>query len=317
MADSKSNQVTTKPNQVRTKSIPEDEDWRPEILVIGPDGIKGFYYCGALSYLESESILDNVHTIVGCSIGAIIGLLINCSYSIIEITSEAADINLFDDLSSINVDNIKRGVGLMSNQALREKMTKLVMKKFGNDFDHVPTLSELYLKTGLRFCVISHNLSKRKVAYLNANTEPDISCVEAVLLSANIPLIFHKARYNGDIYIDGAFVNPYPIDYFDDENLRTLGMFVDSVVSDSDLTGISLRDLLHYVSSIAYASIGQIRSMIIRSVKSDCRHLMLTTPVTGLSSDDRDKSRMIADGSKKAREFHLNNFRNSNIEKRT
>ncbi|GAH01238.1 unnamed protein product, partial [marine sediment metagenome] len=57
-------------------TIPKKEEWKPNILVIGPGGIKGFYYCGALLSLDSGGILSDVDTIVGCSVGSLIGLLL-------------------------------------------------------------------------------------------------------------------------------------------------------------------------------------------------------------------------------------------------
>lgn len=312
--------VNLGPNQYKGKDKDEVEVnieevgadvFLPDILVLGPGGIKGFYYCGALSFFEEERILVNVGTIVGCSVGSILGLLINAKYTCLEILSEAASIDLFVDINSIKLENIKNNIGLMSNTIISDKLNFLMKKSFGR----IPTFSQLYDETGIRFSVVTYNLTQRKPVYMSAKTHPDMSVVEAVLLSCNIPVFFHQARYNGDVYIDGAFVNPYPIDLFDDENIKTLGLFVDSIPNPSELVqeNTSFKSIISYISSVAYSSIGQIRKMLIRSVKSECRHLQLKTPIVGLSTDMTSKYNMWKEGYEKARQFYNSGFNDEEL----
>ena len=43
-------------------------------LVFSGGGIKGISYIGIIKYLEDEDLLKNINTIVGTSIGSVLGL---------------------------------------------------------------------------------------------------------------------------------------------------------------------------------------------------------------------------------------------------
>src|SRR6056297_3123288 len=90
--------------------------WTPELIVLGPGGVKGFLELGSLLVLEKWGWLDNVHTFVGVSVGAIISLLLICGYKVSEIIAEAADANIFQDMSTVRFSDIKGNVGLVSNE---------------------------------------------------------------------------------------------------------------------------------------------------------------------------------------------------------
>jgi hypothetical protein len=70
------------------------------------------------------------------------------------------------------------------------------------------------------------------VVNLNHETHPDLCCVDAALMSMNIPLIFHKINYKGHLYVDGALGNPLPLDLYQDKNV--LAFYIENVYSDLD-----------------------------------------------------------------------------------
>jgi|DewCreStandDraft_4_1066084.scaffolds.fasta_scaffold02793_20 predicted acylesterase/phospholipase RssA len=276
------------------------EDWNPEILVLGPGGIKGFLFLGALLILESEGYLERIKTFVGVSVGAIISLLLVAGYTVTEIISEAVDTSLFQDISCINLTEIKENTGLISNRSIKEKLIARIEDKFGK----ILSLQELYDATGLEFMCVTMNLDQDKAEYISRKTYPQMSCVDAVLLSMNIPLLFYKLKYRGCVYIDGAFANPYPIDVYDDGKRDILGMYITSsnpahhVPVDSHLA--------LYLYKIIDSSMTQIRERIIRSSSPRCKHLELISPTfdtTGLTVDLKLKSQMITIGYTAAKEF--------------
>ena len=82
-------------------------EWIPNVLVLGPGGIKGFAELGALIFLESVNYIDSIDTIVGCSVGSVIGLLLIIGYSATEILSEVIQSSIFDEIGSISLKDIK------------------------------------------------------------------------------------------------------------------------------------------------------------------------------------------------------------------
>jgi len=55
--------------------------WKPDIVILGPGGIKGFLELGVLYALQNNNLLENVHTYVGVSVGSIISLLLVCGFA--------------------------------------------------------------------------------------------------------------------------------------------------------------------------------------------------------------------------------------------
>ncbi len=275
------------------------EIWKPQVLILPPGGEKGFLELGALSYFEEVNLIDDVHTVVGCSVGSIIGLLLVAGYTSVEILSEAVDTNLFHDIDSINLSDIKDNFGLLSNTNVKNKLEILLRKKFGL----VPTLNQLYAFTGIRFCVTTFNLSQGKPVYLTAESEPDLSCVDAVMLSSNIPFLFHRLKYKGSTYIDGAFGNPYPVDVYDDGNNNILGMYICSDDERIPKDGGNWW----YINMVIHSPMHEIRRLIKERSSQKCKHLRLDVPPTeqpGITYRDIDKARMYKTGYTQAKEFH-------------
>src|SRR6056297_432346 len=102
----------------------------PEVLVLGPGGVKGFLQLGALYRLEQDKMLDNIQIYCGVSVGAIISLMMVCGYTISEIIMDAVDMDLFEDFSNISISKIPKKIGIMSNKAIKKKLEEKIIQKF-------------------------------------------------------------------------------------------------------------------------------------------------------------------------------------------
>jgi len=274
--------------------------WKPEILVLGPGGIKGFLELGALVGLEKEGLLSDVTTYVGVSVGAIISLLLVVGYTVTEIIVEAADANIFEDFSSVSWKDIKENFGLVSSAPIKRKLTKRVMEKFG----YVPTLEQLYHSTGVELVCVTANLDKEITEYMSYRTEPGMSSVDAVMYSMNIPIIFYKLKYKGCVYVDGALGNPYPVDEYDDGSVNILGVYIESTCRTEREPSDSTTTM--YVHKIIQFTMSQLRDKIIKTCSERCKHLCLKSNIvdsTGLTIDAHLKADMILDGYTYAQKF--------------
>jgi predicted acylesterase/phospholipase RssA len=219
---------------------PIETPWTPDTLVLGPGGIRGFMELGALLAFEQEGHLNDITTVVGVSVGALIGLLFTAGLTVGEIIDTALHVDFFEDVESIiqilksdkpynafsRFPTVRDRKGLLSNDVVKKELQRQLIAKFG----FTPSLHQLYLATGIKFIATSMNLRQRQPVYLSYETDPDLSVIDAVLLSMNIPLIFYQLRYKGDLHIDGAFANPYPVDLFRNTDKRILGL---SILSSS------------------------------------------------------------------------------------
>lgn len=271
--------------------------WQADSILIGPGGIKGFMELGFLLYMEEKSLLDKCTAFVGVSVGAIISLLIVAGYSIYEIIDQASKTNLLEDINSTSLFEIQRVSGLISQKKIKENLEELIVAKFGK----VLSMGELYLATGIELYLTSLRLhpTNPQPVHFSYQVNPEISCVEAAILSANIPIIFHRLYYQRDSYIDGALGDPYPIHLLDNGNRNVLGLYIQATFDQQD-------GFLTYLRQIFYASMLQLRNIRIQQASLRCRHVSLESnnldPV-GFSTNANDKITMVKEGYEVARKF--------------
>lgn len=290
--------------QDRKYSHPVKELWRPDVLVLGPGGFKSLTELGALNELENNHFLDRVKTYVGVSAGALISLLLVSGYTPKQIITQAITFDLFHDVfKDFTIEKLKdveKKQGILPNNSLKEKLESMVQDKFGV----IPTLKGLYNTTGLKLVTVTLNIDISKVCHISHETDPDISCVEAVLLSTNIPIVFQKIKYKGHAYIDGALGDPYPIDKYDDGIHNVLGLYI--------FNNMSSENIGDYFRSIIEATITQLRLRSMEKLSERCKHIGLNSILkdsTGLGITADQKVALILDGEKAASNFITNNLR--------
>lgn len=287
--------------------------WLPKVLTIGSGGIKGFTCLGFLMRLEE--FLDDVEYYSGCSVGAMICLLLMSGYSCLDIFLEASEMieNLLN-ISSLNLKQITKRKGILGSSILKTQMEKMMMDKFSI----VPTFNQLYTLCGnKKICIVTSELSGECI-YMNKNTFPDLSVVEAILMSSNIPGAFEEIIIDNKFYIDGAFTNPYPINVFDNGIRNVLGIHMSgqikvitnnitnnnenetnlSKASSSKTSSCNLvlvpktldvddsnddikatnKTIAEYCKEILYCSINYLRKTKIKESSNKCKHIHLHPP---------------------------------------
>ena len=200
--------------------------WTPNVLLLGSGGVKGFLTIGSLMFFEKTKLLKNIKKVVGISIGSVVGLFYVIGCSATEILEISLMTQLSEVMTNIDIVNIMKTNGLVSHDVFRKRMNDKVMEKFG----FVPTLHQLYMMTGYEFEVVVTNLDKDEAEYFNHQTQPKLSCVEAVLMSMSIPLLFQTYIYNNHIYVDGAICDPFPIHRYSKD--KVFGIMLKSTHDD-------------------------------------------------------------------------------------
>jgi predicted acylesterase/phospholipase RssA len=281
--------------------------WFPRVLVIGPGGVKGHKVLGFLAPIEDVKLLKYTDTYCGVSVGAIISLLVVAGFEIREIIREATLFDMIKELEDFDFNQIKEHNGLISNEPVRKKLSQLITDKLGE----IPTLYNLYTRTGKAYISVTYNVTDEKYECMGPFTHPNISCVDATMFSMNIPFLFYQMISHGKIFIDGAFGNPYPIDYFDNGQTDILGIYMQTIKfkPNNETTPRpiiqKLEDIIQpmppatYAIKILYALIDQRRNYIIHKSSSRCKHVCLQSyPFNavgyGLTIDD--KTKMIVEG---------------------
>ena len=273
--------------------------WKPDVFVLGPGGAKGYLELGLLLKLEEEQHLSDVTEWTGCSIGAAIALICVAGYSAMEMIQDSFNLNIVNNLSDINtLDKLTESPGLLTINTTETFLKNKLIDKFG----YVPTLKQLYLATGILFNSVVYNLDKERPEYLNKDTEPDLCCVKAVIMSMSIPGIVIPRVHKGNVYVDGAIGDPYPVLYHDDGHKKILGVYIENTPDNKT----SESNPLLYLYRCAQASMKVIRQKSVKYSSENCKHICLRSPymdATRLSLNYSDKQAMINHGYKTAAIF--------------
>ncbi len=90
--------------------------------------------------------------------------------------------------------------------------------------------------------------------------------------------MFQWYRLYGNVYIDGAFGNPYPVNIADDGDTDILGIYITPESEPPDLDNPSI-----HLSSVVNAPLAEFRNLIIERSSSRCRHFGLASDVTDIT----------------------------------
>ncbi len=272
--------------------------WKPDLVLLGPGGAKGFLEVGCCKRLfEEKDFLKNVTDWVGVSAGAAISLLIIIGYTPDEVNDICLSIDLIDDLITINLDDAKEKLGLISNKTVEDTLIKYVKAKC----NCIPTLQHLYELTGKTYTAVTYNTDKMREEYLNKNTEPKLSCIEATLMSMAIPGFIQPRKYKGCVYVDGAIAAPYPVLEYDDGR-NILGIFISSEQDNYS----SNKKIMHFTYRLIQAGMKRSRDIEIKYSSDRVKHICLKTSIKdtiGISISDGDKKGMVDHGYKCATQF--------------
>jgi predicted acylesterase/phospholipase RssA len=288
--------------------------WMPSVLVLGPGGVKGFNKTGFLCYLEQVLFFKQVNIIIGVSVGSIIGCLMVVGYSIKEIIDMTIPLNIFDELSDYTkhvsrsglsritkkIKDITNGSGLLSGDVIRHLLKQKISNKWGKGDI---TLKELYDYTGIRLVCTVTNCSDRKAEYFDYLSEPNCSVIEAVLMSAAIPGVFYKRKYNGKYYHDGAIANPYPVKLFDDGKTNILGIYIETNINHEE------SNALASAYDCTNIQMGILKKIYQEQCTDHVKHVEIISEfddVTGINVSDQDKYKMIYTGWNEGKKFYNN-----------
>jgi len=191
--------------------------------IVAPGGAtKGFILLGCIQYLYDRSLLDLKH-FIGTSSASMILFLIAIGYTPIEILVWLTNNKVIDNLSSKfnSITEIINDNGIYDFGVITDCLNKMCKEKIGVES---PTLLELYEVYGKILEVSTCNLTLGKVEYISYKNKPNLSCLDAIRMSSNLPFIFGKFIVDDEEYIDGGILDNFPIDNISDCNKKVIAI---------------------------------------------------------------------------------------------
>ena len=265
-------------------------------IVLGSGGIKGFAQMGVLQFYYMKGLLKNISKYVGTSIGSIISLLLILGYTPYEMFVKGLGINPIKK-SDIDIKNAIKTFGVINIKRLRKELKFLIKDKCG----YIPTLKQIYEKYKKEFIVVTVNFYRKKVVYLSHINFPNLSCLDAILMSSAIPAYFPLFKYKTQSYVDGALADPFPILYVDNNSDKILGVCIETIIVPDD-------SFLTYVNTVTSISVKYLQNFQIKyaSDKCDIIHLKLGETSLTLMDNHKTKTNLFLTGFKKAIFHHKN-----------
>jgi len=250
------------------------------ILVLSGGGVKGIAHMGALKSLEKRNMLCGFKTIIGTSVGSLIGLLHSIGYSPDEMYDfiELLDIS---KLRNLDASSLLEDFGLDNGKKLEVVLVKLLEAK---SIKANITFGELYEKTNINLIFTTVCLNDKQIHYLSHTYTPDLDILTACRMTSSIPIYFVPVKYKNKMYIDGACMENYPIQLFENRLDECVGIcLIDGNEYTSELKNI--EDYLYCLIGCFFEGIVQnsinrfIKQTIVVSVPSfgTMMNLNLTT----------------------------------------
>lgn len=157
---------------------------------------------------------NEIDTVVGVSIGTVIGLLYVIDYNWEDLQNDIIGQDL-KKLTDIKITNLIRYYGLDSCSKIINWLGDLLTKRgYSKDI----TLIDLNKKTGKFLQILTTRLKNYSLFSFDHKSTPNIKVIDAIRLAISIPIIFTCVRYISEIYVDAALINNCPVEYVKEQN---------------------------------------------------------------------------------------------------
>jgi predicted acylesterase/phospholipase RssA len=202
-----------------------------DTLVLSGGSIKAISILGALQYCYDNKLVDSVSTFMAASAGGLIAYLLIIGYTPTEIIIYLCKHDIFEDVKHMDIAALIHGGGILSFSKFQEHLEQMTIDKIGR----LVTLNDLHVLFNKTLVLVTYNVTRQQTEYLSYKTNPELPCLVALRMTSALPMIFQKFKYMDNFYIDGGWVDTFPISYtLENQTLsHRLGIMVDPSDKDS------------------------------------------------------------------------------------
>ena len=183
-------------------------------LVISGGGPSMLQYISAIQHLNENNIIDLncIESIYGTSAGSMVAVLLGLKYDW-ETLNDYIIQRPWHELFHFKINYIfdaykKRGI--YSKNIIEKAFKPLLDAK---DISIDVTLKDFYEYSKIEIHFFSFEINHFKTEDISYLTHPNISLIDAVIMSSSIPLLFTPVIIENKCYIDGGVCANYPLKY--------------------------------------------------------------------------------------------------------
>jgi predicted acylesterase/phospholipase RssA len=275
-------------------------------LVISGGGPKGLAILGALHFINENNGLNNIQEYWGTSVGSVICLLLLLGYSPFDAFHKFF---IMEDITqpSLDIQKILEASGLFPIEVFGDKIRHLLQEKMGKGIN--PTFLDLYHEFGKKIYIIGANTTTQSGECFSVDTTPNMLVIDAIEISCDLPLIFSKKIYNGNVYVDGGIFNMYPINMADNGYDNTLGI---CVWGNMGLGNNSIS----WIYNILYMPIKELHKERVSRLSDKCTNIELiinNINIIEMAPNQKKKIDMFSSGYQQTRDIFIKMY-NENLE---
>jgi NTE family protein len=261
-------------------------DYRPDTLVLSSGSDKGMAEIGALEKPYETGMLNELTTIIGCSVGAIIGYLLAIGYRPQDIMVFGLGLQMFNDTAQVS--KLTTEYAVCDHAIIIDKLTQLTLAKLRR----IPTLGEIFADFGIRLIIptVNMNLDIPSIKYLDYLNSPDMTAIEAVKRSISIQPLFPVVDDGeGGSWIDGGVIDPFPINLLDDGHHVILGVH-------TEVRGGVVTNFVEHMNLVISILVDEVKRMQIRRISSKVKLITVKLKNGALSDDSQRRLDMYYEG---------------------
>jgi hypothetical protein len=165
--------------------------------------------CG-LVIIPTYNEIENIESIYGISVGCIVGLFISLNFDW-EVLDDYLIKRPWQNVINFTMNSLIQSFdsrGILDNKVIIEILHPLFRAK---NIDIDCTMQELYEITNIDLHIFVTELNSYKLIDICHADFPDWKVVDAVYASCCLPLIFKPLLVDSCCYVDGGFIQNYPI----------------------------------------------------------------------------------------------------------
>ena len=182
-------------------------------LVLSSGAYKGFYTIGSLYYLQEQEFynINDIKSIYGTSVGSIIGAILCLKLDFNDLIEYAIN-KPWHKSFKLSVDSL---LNILSNKGFVDK--RFIVGVFENLLKNAGLskkckLKDLYEHSGIDLNLFTTKYEDLTLLKISHKSHPDMELIDAIYISSTIPFIFQPLYIENNCFIDGAVLNPYPLD---------------------------------------------------------------------------------------------------------
>ena len=196
-------------------------------LVISSGGVYIFSLLGSLKYLKENNMLEDTKSYYGISAGSILCTMLALDYTIEEITDFLINFNFLKLLDSYDITNLINDYGISLGENLKIITQSIIIFKLGEENKDY-TFKQLYDDKKIELNIFATCIDDKSLWKFSYNSNENIPIWKAIIASSNIPFIFAPIEIENKLFVDGAIINCFPINYVSyDELDETIGLYID------------------------------------------------------------------------------------------